>query len=252
MPDDLKNEPTLATLPREVPAIIKKLINAQKMTGKNKVALPGEKATEAELDEFYDAIGRPKTIQDYGEYPKDPELPAELYDSDRINRGLELMHKLGLTKKQAAALMAWDNEELKAADTAALEADDQKTLDTEKILKEELGMAYEETIHANNVFINQFTEEGEERDAIIKEFGRNPLFIKWIGRRIAPKFLEHKTLIADLTQATPREAQAKIAELQSTPGFMDGTLKQKDPVKHQRMQSELEELYQQAYPKQAG
>lgn len=249
LPEDIRTEETLKTMPRDIPNLIKMTVNAQKKIGKNKVALPGEKATEAELSEFYSAIGRPETPQDYGEYKKPEGLDDSLWDSDRIERFKAKAHSLGLTKKQAEGLLNWDSEELVNMLQKTQEADAKELAKVEESLKQKMGMAYEQNVHNVNILFDITNNDNEERKAaMIAKYGRDPLFIEWASE-ISKQFIEHEIMPGELGQMTPKDALAEINILQNTEGYMSGELKRKDPIKHKQIYEKIMDLNKIAYAK---
>lgn len=249
LPEDIRTEETLKTMPRDIPNLIKMTVNAQKKIGKNKVALPGEKASETEMNEFYEAIGRPKTPQDYGKFEKPKELGDEHWNSDRVERFKAKAHSLGLTKKQAEGLLSWDTEETVNMLQSKTEADAAELAKVEEGLKRKMGMAYEQNVHNVNILFDITNNDNEERKAaMIAKYGRDPLFIEWASE-ISKQFIEHEIMPGELGQMTPKDALAEINTLQNTEGYMTGELKRKDPIKHKQIYDKIMDLNKIAYAK---
>lgn len=104
LPEDIRAEPSLATI-KDLPTLAKGYVAAQKLIGAKRIALPGENATEQQLNEFFDSIGRPKThdAYDFGELKfKDPTMKV---DESALTLTKQQMHKLGLTPKQARGVI---------------------------------------------------------------------------------------------------------------------------------------------------
>lgn len=229
----------------------KQFVHAQRMTGKEKVALPGENATEEELAIFYDQIGRPKTVDDYT-YTRPEGVPEDKRSDETMAALRKFAHANGYTQRQF-------NAEMKARDTRIVEgianADetiDRETKEAETQLKEDFGMAYEERLHAADVFINTFTREGEHREAYIKEFGRNPLLIK-IFSEAGAKLIESDVMIADLTQKAPKEAQQELDELKASEDYRKFERGELEIAAHANMQRKVTALFDLIHPeKKAG
>lgn len=77
--------------------------NLESFLGRERVAVPGEGADDAEWDRFYDAMGCPAEPQAYGLAPPE-NYPAELYDPGRAEQFADLAYELGLSSAQAKAL----------------------------------------------------------------------------------------------------------------------------------------------------
>ena len=60
LPEDIRGDKNFETM-KSFPAAMTAVIHAQRLVGKDKIALPNENSTEAEYEEFYAAIGRPTT-----------------------------------------------------------------------------------------------------------------------------------------------------------------------------------------------
>lgn len=59
LPDELKMDASLLKF-NDIPSLAKSYVNAQRLIGADKIALPGEHATDDEWSEVYDRLGRPK------------------------------------------------------------------------------------------------------------------------------------------------------------------------------------------------
>lgn len=226
----------------------KQLVHAQRMTGKDKVALPGENATEEDLAVFYDQAGRPKTVDDYT-YTRPEGVPEEKRSDKVMAKLRQDAHENGLTQRQFTKQMALRDTRLVETITNADETALRETKETETKLKEDFGMAYEERLHAADVFINTFTREGEHRDAYIKEFGRNPMLIK-IFAEAGAKLIESDVMIADLTQKAPKEAAQEWSELQATEGYRKYLRGELETHEHANMQRKVGALHDLMHPAQ--
>ncbi len=226
----------------------KQFVHAQRMTGKDKVALPGENASDDELAVFYDQAGRPKTVDDYA-YTRPEGVPEGKRSDEYMKERRKDAHENGLTQRQFARQMKLRDtrlvDTLANADEKAL----QDTRDTETKLKEDFGMAYDERIHAADVFVNTFTREGEHREAYIKEFGRNPMLIK-IFAEAGAKLIESDVMIADLTQQAPKEAQAVLDELKATDEYRKYERGELHGAAHETMTRKVTNLFSIIHPPQ--
>lgn len=245
LPEDIRNEKSLDVC-TTLQGMASQVVNSQKAIGKNKVSVITDTSSPTELDAFYTAGGRPKVAEDYP-YEPDKDIPEELHDPERISRLKAVFFEGGGSLSLWKKLVKLDNEETKRL-MATADAEDKTELDTaEQGLKDKWGMAYEERVHVVNRFINETTEEGEQRVKFIAKYGRDPLFVEWAAE-VGKKLIEHKALVAEITQSTPKEATKKIEELQATEGYLNGELERSNPARHQRIVKELEELYKLAYP----
>lgn len=219
----------------------KQLVHAQRMTGKEKVALPGEDATDEELEIFYDQIGRPKTVDDYT-YKKPDGIPDE-QRSDEVMKDIRAgAHANGYTQRQFNALMKADDARILDDIKTAKESVGRETVEAEAELKRVLGMKYEESVHAANIFVNTFTREGEHREAYIAKYGRDPMLIQ-IFAEAGAKLIESDVMIADLTQKAPKEAQAELDELKASEDYRKYERGELIGAKHENMTRKVSELF---------
>ncbi|MBQ9088665.1 MAG: hypothetical protein IJY46_07785 [Lentisphaeria bacterium] len=118
LPEDLRNEPSLAGV-KNLTTLAKSYVNAQKMVGKNRIALPGENATPEERNAFYTALGRPAAAADYKhdsiEVPEGFQL-----DDKALSAFRDTAFELGLTQEGFEKALAFDLARTKQAAEAAL------------------------------------------------------------------------------------------------------------------------------------
>lgn len=245
LPEDIRGEECFKVA-GNFTEICKQLVHAQRMTGKEKVALPGENATEEDLAVFYDQIGRPKTVDDYT-YTRPEGVPETFRSDEKMADLRKLAHANGYTQRQFDNIMKTGDAQIIAGITNADETRDRETKEAETQLKEDFGMAYEERIHAADVFINTFTREGEHREAYIKEFGRNPMLIK-IFSEAGAKLIESDVMIADLTQKAPKEAQQELDELKASEDYRKYERGELETAQHANMQRKVTALFDLIHP----
>lgn len=122
LPDVWKDKPYLKGVD-SMEKVFTMLDGAQNLIGKNRVALPGENATQAELDAFYESVGRPKTSGEYTFKTNDAT------DKNFIPKVQAAMHKYGLSAKQAAGV--WDDVNVALMDYAKEKGIVQKQMDVD-------------------------------------------------------------------------------------------------------------------------
>ena len=216
LPEDIRGEPSLATF-KDVQNLAKSYVNAQRMVGKNKVAIPGETSSAGEWEEFWKAAGRPETAKDYG-LKRPAEVPEEFYNAPLAEKAQELFHKIGLSKKQSDALFAFNTEALVAGlktQKAEREAAMQGLQDG---LHKEWGAAYQEKVHLGNVAIEQGVAGNEEfKDRLVERFGNDPDFIRFAAN-LGAKFAEHG--VKGSPTPTPADIDEKISTLMNSDAYM--------------------------------
>jgi hypothetical protein len=216
LPEDIRGEPSLQSF-KDVQGLAKSLVNAQRMVGKNKVAIPGETSSAGEWEEFWKAAGRPETAADY-QFKRPAEVPEEHWNAKLADEAQALFHKIGLSKKQAAALLQFNVNNL-LTDIRTREAEATAAMQglTDGLHKE-WGAAYDEKVHLGNVAIEQGTGgEGEFKDRVVERFGNDPDFIRFAAN-LGAKFAEHGVKAAPT--ATPADIDMKISDLMNTDAYL--------------------------------
>lgn len=244
--EDIREEKCLDVV-TNFPSAIKQLVHAQKGVGKNKIAVPTDKSDASEWDAFYTAVGRPKTVDDYK--VDVPEDFKEIFTDDRMSKARAIAHELGVTQKQ---FEGWVKHEINSAmELLQKEEKDEEAARAiaESKLKEEFGQAYQERMNVANRLLAEAIPNEESRLNFLEKYGSDPDFIRFASV-VGARLVESKAMVAELTQNTPGQAREKIQTLQATEGYLNGTLKQKDPVRHEQITNELRDLYKQLYPEQ--
>lgn len=100
--EDLQRDPSIATIP-DVETMAKSYVNAQRMVGADKIAIPSKHATDEEWREAYTKLGCPESPEGYGlemnNVPEGMEANPEL-----VGWYEKTSHKVGLTPSQAQML----------------------------------------------------------------------------------------------------------------------------------------------------
>lgn len=246
VPDEFKTSKVWDTL-KDVPSAMKQIGNLEKLIGKQGKGImrPGDKATPEEWGAYYEAIGRPKSADDYSWHPSE-EL-KDHYRPDSITNFKNTFHKLGLTNEQATGVFSAYQDWLKSEVTAQETAKARAAFETEIALKQKWGDDYEGNLHLANRMINDFADK-DEAPVLLASFGNSPVLAKFLAN-IAEKFIESSAIIPDAQQSATLDEQ--ITRLQDTPGYMNGQLKASNPTEHERILRELKKLYAQRYPEKA-
>jgi hypothetical protein len=214
--EDVKSDKGLSTF-KNVKDLAKSYVNARRMIGKEKVAIPNEKSTPAEWEAYYEAGGRPKTSGDYKlDYPKDMPVPEQ---PELRKAYMELAHKNGISNKQATALYEFYNGIVKQSVVAQQQQEELQMKEADEKLKTVWGKAYEQKIHFGNVAVEQAVNGDEElKIRLTDKFGNDPDFIMAMSN-LGDKFAEHRTISQNVP--TPGDIQTKINDLMATPAYMN-------------------------------
>jgi len=202
-----REEPYLKEV-KNVQSMASSVISARRMVGKDKIAIPNEGTTDEEWNTWHKAGGRPETAADYN-IVRPETFPEEHWKAELALAAQDLFHKIGLSTKQAAALMEFNNANVLTAVKAQADA----IVANRQIIKDglfkDLGAAYDQKIHQGNYAIDKGTGGDEEfKTRLTEKFGDDPDFIRY-NINIGGKFAEHGDISAAVI-ATPGDIQAQI------------------------------------------
>lgn len=203
--------------------------NSQRMIGADKATvlrLPAD-GDEAAMAALFNQLGRPEKPEGY----KFPELPGTLIEGVEPAARAEF-HKLGLSDKQAAGVMALYGGQVTAAQAAREAKGAEIEAAVVRDLKAELGAAFDTKLHAANRAIAELG--GDDLSRVLREtvlpdgtrLGNHPLLVKAFaaaGERLGePGDLRggSGTSGGGARARTPQEAQAEIGRLQKDPTFL--------------------------------
>jgi hypothetical protein len=202
---------------KNLEGLAKSYVHVRKQVPLDKIAIPTEKSSQLEWDEFWKAGGRPETPQDYNLTVPD-DLPEGLYTKERLAEAQEVFHKIGLSAKQAAALMEYDQNLAKGF----LQAQEQQRLMQREESKNKLlqlwGNAYEQRTHFGNVAINEgCSGDIELQNSVCEKYGDDPDFIQLLSN-LGAKFVERGS-IQGANIPTPGDLDRQIEEEMQKPVY---------------------------------
>lgn len=104
LPDEIKRDPSIQLFKESgVGGLAKSWVSAQAMLGKDKVIIPGEKATDEEWAAFHTKLGRPEAADKY-----DFKLPDGQKLDDNFAKGFkDIAFKNGLSPKAVQSMVEW-------------------------------------------------------------------------------------------------------------------------------------------------
>lgn len=204
------------------------------------VVVPGDGSDAKEWGVLYDKLGRPSEPSKY-------EIPVpEGHSPEFANEASTWFHEAGLSKKQANALAEkWNGyvtaQAQKMNETAAAEVQKQAGE-----LKSEWGQAYEQNMRLAQQTRATLKVSDEEVDKISGVLGlkRTIQMFHELGSRTGePDFATGKPGGSNVL--TPGQAQARINELKSDPGF-----RARYAAGNVEAKNEMARLHQFAYPEE--
>jgi len=230
--DDVKADKSLENI-KDINALAKSYIHAQKMVGSDKIPVPNKFATEDDWNAVYEKLGRPKTADGYKfDLPQDKQV-----DEVSLKEFSSQAHKLGLLPSQAQGMVKFYNEitakSLQDADSKALTARETST----KELKQEWGQAFDQKVSQAATLAKSVgaTELLDTNLADGTKLGDHPVMIKAFAE-LANKMGEDSIVQASgPTYLTPNQIEKQIGELTQT----DSAYWDKNHINHQAAVSEV-------------
>lgn len=247
LPEDIRDETCLGTC-KSVEGMARQYINAQKMIGKDKVALLNEHSTEADKEAWALANGRPVTAEDYG-LKRPDEFPEELFSADYAKTWQERFFKYGVSKEAAEAMFRdWNQDTLQARQNADKEIEAKKQ-QAEDDLRAEKGTAYDQQLHYANVAIAEGVDGNEEFQKLVTDrFGNDTDFIR-LMMKLGSKFAEHGVMTVP-SMPTPSDIQVQIDEIMATPEYRGGP--GISPSLHRTVVQKVARLFEEKAKNEAG
>lgn len=241
LPEAYRNDPTFAEY-KTADDVYKTFKNQQSMIGADKVVLPKETGTPEQWNEYYKKVGRPDAPEGYG-------LGDEAKDV------ASLMHKHGLTKKQATALyedykgMATQSQEAAAAQYEAKKAEGMNQL------KALWGDKFDEKLAAAQRALNNYLGGDQNKLASVKKkleatgLGNDPEIVEMfanIGMQSAEDVAKTSGALKTPAMDTKEGAMAEIKRLNADSDFLSTIM---DPNKpgYKEANMKMNRLYDIAY-----
>lgn len=210
----IKEHPSLKNFKSEGD-LAKSWVEAQKLIGRDKIPVPGEKATKADWDIVFDRLGRPKTVDGYVipeiKYPEGYPVPSKEFNEQLKAKAFQL----GLLPAQINELYNWFMGNEIDEYNKFVNGRQESRVAGENALRKEWGAAFEQNFQIAEQAVNKFgTDQFIEK---LKASGLNndPDMVKFIAD-MAKNFSEDKITgkSAGLT-LSPDEAKAEIAKIQA-------------------------------------
>jgi len=142
IPEDLRNDPNISKF-TELEALAKSYINATRMIGQDKVAVPNNNSTDDQWNEVYDKLGRPESPDKYKLEANSEVVP---FDENAIKSFADNAHKLGLNNKQAQGILEFYKEAMEGSVQQSRVDTETAQANTEAQLRKEWGRAFDDNI----------------------------------------------------------------------------------------------------------
>ena len=140
--EEFRNDPNISKF-TEIDALAKSYINATRMIGQDKVAVPNENSTDDQWQEVYGKLGRPESPDKYKLEVQSDTVPL---DDGAIKSFAENAHKLGLNNKQAQGILEYYKNSMEGSVQQARIDTETAQANAEQELRKEWGSNYDNNI----------------------------------------------------------------------------------------------------------
>ena len=140
--EEFRNDPNISKF-TEIDALAKSYINATRMIGQDKVAVPNNNSTDDQWNEVYDKLGRPESAD---KYKLETESETAPLDEGAIKSFAENAHKLGLNNRQAQGILEYYKESMEGSAQQAKIDTETSQAQAEQELRKEWGRSYDDNI----------------------------------------------------------------------------------------------------------
>jgi hypothetical protein len=243
IPEDIRKDPNISKY-KTLEELAKGHLETIKLIGKKGVIIPGEGATQEEIDKFQIALGRPVKPEEYKFTPVENLHPDIKITPESENAYKGIAHKIGLSQAQADNLNKWFLETVSAGLTVQANLEETAMKEAETKLRQEWGANFDTNLALAKRLVDKFG--GKEGTDAFGDLGNNPAVLKIlasIGKKLSEDSIEH-TGFSDLATST-QDAKKRIDIIEKEIMKMS----QNDP-EYPKLVKERMELYKIAYPEE--
>ena len=140
--EEFRSDPNISKF-TEIDALAKSYINATKMIGQDKVAVPNNNSTEDQWNEVYSKLGRPESPDKYELNAKSDVVPI---DETAIKTFAETSHKLGLNNRQAQGILEFYKNSMEVSAQQSKIDMETAQANAEQQLRQEWGKTFEDNV----------------------------------------------------------------------------------------------------------
>jgi hypothetical protein len=214
--------------------------NLEKLVGSEKVPLPKGAEDKEGWNRVYDALGRPKTADEYK--IQVPEGGSPEFAKAAAGK----FHELGISAQQAQQLTEWYNAQAQAQMGQMQQGSAQKTEADLAAIKTEWGAAYNENLELGRRAAREFGLDQSKLAAIENGLGTGEMlkFMAKLGRGLTEHNFEGGKSTTSFGM-TPEAAQSRIAALRQDQAWSSKYISGDADA-----QAEMKRLMAVAYPEQ--
>ena len=140
--EEFRNDPNISKF-TEIDALAKSYINATRMIGQDKVAVPNENSTDDQWNEVYTKLGRPESAD---KYKLDINSEVAPIDEGAIKQFAENAHQLGLNNKQAQGILEYYKSMMEGSAQQFKVDTETAQAQAEQQLRQEWGKTFDENV----------------------------------------------------------------------------------------------------------
>jgi len=245
--ETIKSDPSLQSI-TNVEDLAKSYVHAQKLVGKDKIALPKDDNDPAWSDVLA-KLGRPEDPSGY-QIPKPADDSPVKLPEGMDDKFKQKAHELGLTNKQAHELFGWYVSDVVEPEFQSFDNQMEKSRqDGEKALRQEFGNAFDDKIKDAQRAVSEFGGD-EVLEALTRTgLANDPNVVKMLSK--IGEGLREDTVGGSSPQfgKTPDQAKQEIQSLKADKSFMENYLSARAPG-HKDAVDKMNRLYADAYPEQ--
>lgn len=214
--------------------------NLEKLVGSEKVPLPKDANDKEGWNRVYDALGRPKTADEYK--IQVPEGGSPEFAKAAAGK----FHELGISAQQAQQLTEWYNAQAQAQMGQMQQGSAQKTEADLAAIKTEWGAAYNENLELGRRAAREFGLDQSKLAAIENGLGTGEMlkFMAKLGRGLTEHNFEGGKSTSSFGM-TPEAAASRIQALRQDQGWSTKYISGDADA-----QAEMKRLMAIAYPEQ--
>jgi hypothetical protein len=209
--EEFRDDPNIAKF-TELDALAKSYINATRMIGQDKVAVPNQNSTDDQWSEVYDKLGRPESPDKYKLEVNSDVVPL---DESAVKSFAENAHQLGLNNKQAQGILEFYKNSMEGSAQQSRIDTETAQANAEAELRKEWGRSFDENIKKAGA-VAKANMSPEILDMQLKDgtrLGDHPTIIKGFAN-IANLMSEDKMIgTGEDNQTSGRDLDSEISSL---------------------------------------
>jgi hypothetical protein len=236
--ESLRNEPCLQSV-KDIGALAKNYVNAQKAIGKKGVILPSKLDDKEGWDGVWNQLGRPEEPSKYSKPElKVPDEYSSFYTEEKIGNFAKIAHDAGLTDAQYKTLVEKyvDNEITGIKEI--VDRENSVKNQAEASLKKDWGLDYEKQVNLANKTFDTFVKDMPEERA---ELYKNDPYIRRIMADVGQRISED--LITVSNAKAPMNAANVRAEINSLMGEKNSSFWNQSAPDHMQTKQKVQDLY---------